>query len=107
MAGAAGVTKSLTQTLALSGASGDAFTFSFWIKGTSIPRTGMCRAQVLLYNGNTLKATKTVYCDKGTYGFRQKKLTFTAASAYTKVMIKFTYAKNGGTVWFDAASLLK
>jgi len=103
----AGVTKTLSQTLILNGSTGDAFTFSFWLKGSSIPSAGICRGQVLLYNGSTLKQTKTVNCPTGTYGFQKKTVTFNASAAYTKVVIKFTYSKASGQVWLDAVSLIK
>lgn len=106
--GAAGKIKTLTQTITLSGVSGDTFTFTFWAKGASIPTTGICRAQVLLYNDATLMLTKTVACKTGTYAaFQKKTLAFNATSAYTKVVIKFTYSKASGTIWFDLISLLK
>jgi plastocyanin len=107
IAGLAGATKTLTQTLNFSGASGDLLTFSFWMKGTSIPTAGLCRAQVFLYNGTTLNATKTLVCANGTYNFRKKSQSFFANASYTKVVIVFTYAKNSGTIWFDGVSLIK
>jgi len=107
IAGASGKTKTLTQTKSLSGSSGDAFLFSFWVKGTSIPAAGVCEAQVLLYNGTTLKLTKTIACPTGLYLFQKKSLSFTTTNVYTKAVIKITYAKSTGTVWFDALSLMK
>jgi hypothetical protein len=83
------------------------FGFSFWAKGVSIPVAGICQAQVLLYNGATLVTTKTVSCKTGTYGFAQKLLNFTSPGTYTKVVIKLTYAKATGTIYFDGLSLLK
>jgi hypothetical protein len=106
--GAAGKTKTLTQTLNLSGLTGDKLTFSFWAKGASIPAAGICRAQVLLYDGATLKLTKTVNCSNGTYAaFQKKALSFNATSNFTKVIIRFTSSKASGTVWFDLVSLVK
>jgi hypothetical protein len=107
IAGASGKTKTLTQTRSMSGISGDAFQFSFWVKGASIPASGICQAQVLLYNGATLELTKTVACPTGTYGFQKKSLSFTATSTYTKAIIMITYAKASGTANFDALSLMK
>jgi hypothetical protein len=108
IAGQVGKTKTLTQTITLGGgASGDLLTFSFWTKGATIPAAGICRVQVLLYNGATLNATKTINCAKGTYNFKQTSLSFTATAAYTKAVIVFTYAKSTGTIWFDAVSLVK
>lgn len=103
--GAAGKTKTLTQTLAFSGSTGSLFTFSFWAKGASIPATGMCSGQILLYNGATLKQTKTLNCSTGTYSFQNKKLAFNSNVTFSKAIIKFTYSKSSGSVWFDAASL--
>ncbi len=106
--GAAGKTKALVQALPLSGVTGSTLTFSFWVKGTSIPVAGLCQGQVLLYNGGILQLTKTIPCTTGTYAaFQQKALTFNATSAYTKAVIRFTYSKPSGTVWFDAVSLVK
>ncbi|MBI5934097.1 MAG: choice-of-anchor D domain-containing protein [Chloroflexi bacterium] len=106
--GQTGKTKTLTQTLNLSGNSGDQFIFSFWERGSSIPSAGLCKAEVLLYQGTALKLTKTINCRTGTYAaFEQKMLTFNATSAYTKVEIKFTYSKSSGSIWFDLVSLIK
>lgn len=106
--GQSGITKTLTQSLPLSGATGDIFTFSFWAKGAAIPAAGICQAQVFLYNGATLQLTKTIPCKIGTYSvFAKKTLSFTATSTYTKAIIKFTYRKASGAVWFDAVSLSK
>lgn len=106
--GAAGKTKTLTQTLIVSGAAGKPFTFSYWAKGKSIPATGVCQAQVTFYNGKVLKGTKTLKCPTGKiYNWKQAKLNFTAPAPYTKIIIKFTYSKSSGTVWFDLVSLLR
>jgi hypothetical protein len=106
--GAAGKTKTLTQTITRSGSSGDKFTFAYWAKGASIPVGGLCEGQVFFYSGTTLKLTKTVPCANGTYTtFQRKSVTFSTTSAYTKAVIVFTYGKASGTVWFDAVSLMK
>lgn len=108
IAGESGKTKTLTQTLNINGNSGDTFTFTFWARGSSIPTAGVCRAQVILYNGTSVKLTKAVACRTGTYtSFQKKTITFNSTSAYTKVVIKFTYSKASGTIWFDLVSLTK
>ncbi len=104
----AGVSKTLSQTRMLSGSSADAFKFSFWVKGSAIPTAGVCRAQILFYNGATLNPTKkTINCGSGTFAFQQKLLSFTAPGDYTKIVIRFTDTKASGTVWFDAVSLTR
>ncbi|MBI5933362.1 MAG: choice-of-anchor D domain-containing protein [Chloroflexi bacterium] len=107
--GQSGKTKTLTQTLNLSGASGSKLQFSYWVKGASVPAAGSCMAQVMFYNGPTLltSQTKTVNCGTVTSAFQQKTLTFNTTAAFTSVKIVFTYSKASGTVWFDLASLLK
>ena len=103
-----GVSKTLSQTLILSGSSGDPFTFSLWVKGSSIPTAGVCQAQILFYNGATLNPTKkTVNCGNGTFAFKKKLLSFTVPGDYTKIIIRFTYSKASGQVWFDGVSLIK
>jgi hypothetical protein len=106
--GQSGKTKTLTQTLNISGNSGDTFTFAFWARGSAIPTAGICRAQVILYDGSTMKLTKAVACRTGSYAtFQKKTITLNATSSYNKVVIKFTYSKASGTIWFDLISLTK
>ncbi len=108
IAGQSGKTKTLTQTLTLSGVTGDNLTLTFWARGSAIPAAGTCKADVLIYSGSTLKQTKTINCSNGTYStFQKKTLSFNAAANFTKVVIRFTYAKASGTVWFDGVSLMK
>ncbi|MBI3151026.1 MAG: HYR domain-containing protein, partial [Chloroflexi bacterium] len=107
MNGTVGKTKTLTQTLNLSGSAGDQFTFSFKEKGNSIPADGLCRGQVRLYNGATLVNAKTINCTPGTHTFQAHTLTFNASGSYTQVVIRFVYKNTSGTVWFDAVSLMK
>jgi hypothetical protein len=103
-----GISKTLSQTLLLTGSTGDAFNFSFWVKGNTIPSAGYCRAQILFYNGTVLNPVKkTVNCATGTSAFTQKSLAFNAPGDYTKIVVKFTYSKASGTAWFDAVSLTR
>ncbi len=107
MNGTVGKTKTLTQTLNLSGSAGDQFTFSFKEKGNAIPADGLCRGQVRLYNGATLVNAKTINCTPGTHAFQAHTLTFNASGSYTQVVIRFVYKNTSGTVWFDAVRLMK
>jgi len=107
--GAGTSTKTLTQTLSLRGAAGDAFTLSYWVKGSKLPKTGTCQVQVYLYNLTTpVGAAQTLKCPSAA-SLNWKKMTwnFTAPSAYTKAVIKITFKKASGAVWFDGISLMK
>ena len=100
------VTKTLTQTIPLSGSAGDPFILSYWVKGKLLPAKGLCQVQVL-FNGGAA-GTKTLSCGlKGTFTYKNKTLSFTAPGAYSSVTVKITYSKASGTVWFDALSLLR
>ena len=106
--GVLGKKKTLTQTISLNGTAGDTFTLSFWAKASLLPSSGLCQAQVLFYSGATLKGVKTLKCPTGkTYNWKAAKLNFTAPGPYTKIVIKLTYSKASGTVWFDGVSLLR
>jgi hypothetical protein len=108
ISGETGKTKTLTQTLSLSGVKGQRFTFSYWVKGSTMPTTGICRGQVLFYYGTSLKGTKTLNCPTGaTYSWKKMTLTTSTPAMYTKVLIRFTYSKASGKVWFDLVSLLR
>jgi hypothetical protein len=100
--------KSLKQTLTLSGAIGDAFTLSYWVKGTTLPTKGICMVQVELYNGAVLATPAyKLRCPSGTFDWRQRTLKFTAPVAYTSVVVKVVYSKISSSVWFDGVSLIK
>jgi len=102
------IMKTFTQTRSVTGGVGNAFLLSLWVKGQGIPTTsGVVQGQVLLYSGSTLVQTKTITFANGTYGFTQKLMSFAAINAYNKIVIKLTYSKGSGAVWFDALSLLR
>jgi hypothetical protein len=101
-------TKTLSQTITVSGSAGDPFIFSYYVKGSTLPSSGTCQAQVLFYNGTAAAGTKTLACGStGTFAYKQKKLSFTAPGDYDQVIVKFTYSKANSTIWFDLASLLR
>ncbi len=77
------------------------------MKGNALPIAGACKGEVLLYNGPTLVTTKILICPTGTFAFQNKTVVFSAPGAFTKVIIRLTYAKASGTVWFDNLVLNK
>jgi hypothetical protein len=105
--GSRGKSSAAVQIIPLSGNEGDQLTFSFWVKGADISVGGKCAGHVYLYNGHDLHQTKTILCPTGSYGFKKQEIHFTANSTYTMAVIKFSYTKFIGQVWFDAVSLIR
>jgi len=105
--GQTGKTKTITQTMTFSGAAGNYLRFSFWTKGATIPAAGVCKVELMLYNGATLTQTKIINCKPNSYNYVKQQLNFYASSNFTKVVVKMTYSKASGTIWFDLMSLLK
>jgi len=103
-----GTTKNLSQTITgFNGSASDQLTFSVWMKGSKLPKTKTCKAQVILFDGATKVIAKIVKCPKGTYNWQQKTLHLTAPADYTEIKVIFSFSKASGTVYFDEASLLK
>jgi hypothetical protein len=100
-----GTQKAASETIMKSGVAGNDFTFALWSKASAVPAGAVYRLQVLFYNGTTLKATKTMNFAVGTHGFQKVSGTFTATSAYTKVIFKIIFKAASGTAWFDTSSL--
>ena len=107
--GQTGKIKQLQQTLSIGGTAGDPLILSYWVRGSLLPKAGLCQAQVFFYAGSARVGTPlTLPCGRnGTFAFQQKTLTLTAPSAYTSVKVVFTYSKASGKVWFDGVNLMK
>jgi hypothetical protein len=105
--GEAGKTKNIRQAINLDGSVGEIYTFGFMVKGKSIPTTGVCRVQVLFYNGSIKVETKTIKCPTGTFSFTDKYLQFTSQAAHNRIVVIITYRNSSGTVWFDELKLSK
>lgn len=105
--GNASVQKILTQTLLVTGNAGEALTFSFWVKGASIPPQGaICDGMAILYNAGVEVGRKVLKCPVGTFAFKKVSGGFTAPSPFDKIVIRIRF-KSTGAVWFDQVSLTK
>jgi surface protein len=104
-----GKVKKLSQTVYVNGSGYDTLTFSYWVKGSSLPKSGSCMAQVTFYNGSTkLGTTKSLKCPTSkTFGWTKRTLSLPAPGDYTSVKVIFTFSKASGTVYFDGVSLKK
>jgi CSLREA domain-containing protein len=98
-------TKTLSQLRLVGSPAAGYFTLSYWVAGNSIPATGTCLVKAALYDGTTLKLTKTINCPLNTYSFGPESISFWTTSAITKAIVTITYSKPSGQVWFDSVSL--
>jgi hypothetical protein len=109
--GKSNTTKTLAQILSIAGFYNDPFIFSYYAKGASVPAAKKCVGEVIFYNHGTQAGSSiALNCPKGSngkFGFTKVSHSFNAPGDYDKVIVKFTYSKGGGTIWFDLASLLK
>ncbi len=73
----------------------------------SAPNSPLPKASVpvLFYNDTNQAVTKAKDFAVGTYAFQNLNGSFTASSAYTKVIFVITFKAASGTAWFDTASL--
>jgi hypothetical protein len=105
--GVAGLLKTLTQTASMAGSGGEAFTYSFRVRGKSIPTLGaICDGRVILYKDGAAIYQKVVKCPTGTFAFKKMSVTFTSPGAFDKVVVRFRF-NSTGTIWLDALSLMK
>jgi hypothetical protein len=105
--GSSSTLKTLLQTLPVSGNAGDSLTYSFWVRGNSIPAQGaICDGTVFLYKAGVVIGRETLRCPTGTFGFKSLKLTFAAPDSFDQVVIRFRF-KSAGRVWLDGMSLVK
>lgn len=104
--GVSGKLKALTQNRLTSGVGGESFTYSFRVRGQSIPKTGaVCEGMVILFNGGVETYRKTLKCPTGSFAFRYRSVTFTAPVAFDKIVIRFRL-NSAGTIWLDSISLV-
>ncbi|MBI5935696.1 MAG: hypothetical protein HY867_18490 [Chloroflexi bacterium] len=107
IAGDPAVQKILTQTLLISGNTGETMNFSFWVRGVSIPAQGaVCEGLALLYKAGVIVERKNLKCPTGSFAFRKLSIAFPASASFDKVAIRIRF-KSTGTIWFDKVSLVK
>jgi hypothetical protein len=99
-------TKTVKQTLQLSGAAGDAYTLSAWSKARdALPGGGPYELRIkIFYEGGGSKTYKQAFT-KNTHKWQQRLVTFEADQNYSKLEVSLVYGKQGGTVWFDDVQL--
>jgi hypothetical protein len=102
----AGIGKKLVQVIASPGSAGT-YTLSFDAMGEDVAGSGnmMVKLRFVLTNGDK-KTYKIKVTDTRDFDWTHYSTTFTVPRAYSKVEVTIQYTRSGGTVWFDAVSLV-
>jgi hypothetical protein len=95
--------KQLLFIIPKSGSAGDDFTFSLWNRAENSDRPFFAKV-VLVYTDATQENFRLIPA-KGTHGWVQYQLDFSAAKNFNRIRIFLVYGHTSGTVWFDDVSL--
>jgi bacillolysin len=98
-----GTVKQINYVGTVNGSAGDDLTFNLWNRTSGAAGPFFAKA-VLVYTDSTQEIFK-ILPDKGTHGWQEYTLDFTAAKDYDRVRIFLLYGAGSGTVWFDDVSL--
>jgi hypothetical protein len=100
-----GTQKTVSQTVSITGNAGNKYAFDLSSEASGVSSSAVYMVQVLFYKGGSLIGSKTFNFSTATSGFQTLSGTYSAPSAFTKIMFKITFKAGAGTVWFDAAGL--
>jgi hypothetical protein len=101
-----GTQKTVSQTVSITGTTGNTYAFALSSEASGVPATGVTfMVKVLFYKSSLLIGSKTLTFSTSASGFQNLSDTYTAPSAFTKIVFKITFKAATGTVWFDAAGL--
>ena len=108
--GAAGVTKKASQTIKISGTSGNSFILSGWAKADSVPINSDREFNIqLVFNNSsgTAVQTETVKFNPGCSDWQYASGPVVAKSDYASVTVSVVYNNNANTALFDGIQLYK
>jgi len=100
-----GTQKTVSQTVSIIGTTGNTYAFALSSEASGVPSSATYMVRVLFYKSSLLIGSKTLTFSTSASGFQNLSDTYTAPSAYTKIVFKITFNAATGTVWFDAAGL--
>jgi hypothetical protein len=100
-------TKTVKQTINVSGTAGDSYTLSAWSKALNpLANGGPYELRIkIFYEGGGHKTYNRAF-KKNSHQWQQRKVTFTIGQNYSKIEVSLVYSKQGGTVWFDDVELI-
>jgi len=107
--GSATTDKSLSQTIAISGNTGDIFSFGAWAKANAVPYASNRNFQMSLVfkNGTTVINTEAVPFNNASTAWQYVEAKAVSSGTYTSVTISFEYFDQLNTVYFDGAQLYR
>ena len=112
MTGNPQATNRISQTVKVSGASGDTFVLAGWAKADSVPiKDNREFALIATFKkGSTTVNTSIVrfnYCADSTINWQYAASPIVAKGAYDSIVIELAYDYNANTVYFDGVQLYK
>ena len=112
MTGNPQATNRISQTIMVSGASGNTFVLAGWAKADSVPiRDDREFALIATFKkGSTTVNTSTVrfnYCADSTINWQYAASPIVAKGAYDSIVIELAYDYNANTVYFDGVQLYR
>jgi hypothetical protein len=96
-----GGTSSLTQTLEIGGAAGEAYTLYFKVKAANLPTAGAFKVMATLNYVDLTKKNFSVTLPSGTYSFKDFQKAITAEKDYSSLTLKITFPKATGQAWVE------
>lgn len=105
-------TNRISQTVNVSGASGDTFVLAGWAKADSVPIKDTREFALIatFKNGSTTVNTSTVrfnYCADSSIEWQYAASPIVAKGTFTSITIELAYDYNANTVYFDGVQLYK
>lgn len=114
VAGLAASDAKISQTINVSGAQNDRFTFGGWMRADSIPsftenntEYGTRKITLTFLNGNSVVNTCDVYFLADCSMWQYASAAAIAEGSYTSIMITADYSHNRNTAYFDGIQLYK
>ena len=112
ISGSPNAAKKATQTIPVSGSSGDSYIVSGWAKGDSVPLTGSRQFGIRLIFNNTDGTTTPVVAQfnpdtNSTANWQYSAAAAVAKSNYSSITVEVVYEYNANTAQFDGIQLYK
>ena len=114
--GSTSAQRSISQTITMSGAAGDIYSFGAWVKANSAPTGGshhgddpepVYQLKLTYYNGSTEVGSETIDANSDVYSWQFVSAESIAPAAYTKIKVALVYDYNINKAYMTGAYCYK